>query len=80
MKYIIWDLINNYDGFSTTDCNSWDEVKSVLSARCKELKLPYLYDKWLSGKISKIERTGKNNEALLFVTTEALVAPVKDAK
>ncbi len=73
MKYIIWDLINDYDGYFTTNCNSWDEVKTIMHNRCRELKLNHLYEKWLTGKISRIEK----NTVLLFVTTEALNTPVK---
>lgn len=77
MKYIVWDLISPYDGFDRTTCDTWEDVQKIIQARCFELKIEKNYDRWSSGKISIVTKTGDHN-VYLFVTTEPITLPITD--
>lgn len=70
MKYIVWDLITPYDGYDQVECHTWDEVCAVMRERTKS----YEYDKWVAGKIQKVETKTKQ----IFVTTEPITQPIDE--
>lgn len=76
MKYIVWDLISDYDGYSETKCATWDEAVACVREACgKNKKAKALFDKWLAGKIDEIRVMGKGfggrqaTEICVFVTS-----------
>ncbi len=75
MKYIIWDLINERDGYTTTECETWDEVCVAMKTICGRIKHggDGLYEKWATGKIKKFVNKGSME---VFVTSEPISSPI----
>jgi hypothetical protein len=82
MKYIVWDLISDYDGFWQTECATWEEAVACVRAACKENKKALAqFKKWQEGKIAEIRVMGKGfgkseaTEVNVFVTSKKLTEP-----
>lgn len=85
--YIVWELISPYDGYSTTECATWEEacacIKAVMEApgvrRSAEAKRQY--NDWKSGKIDKIyvitgKGMSKTVDLEIFITSTPLTGPL----
>lgn len=88
MKYILWDLISPYDGYSETEFDEWDKVVDAVHScliRRFGKKGETFFNSWRSGKTPKIIHLGKrragaqfsDDDVEIFVTTAPICGPVK---
>lgn len=82
MKYIVWDLISDYDGYNETKCATWEEAVACVRDACSHNKRAKAqFEKWLAGNIDEIkvmdkETGGRQSTSVrVFVTSEKLNGP-----
>lgn len=62
MKYMVWELVNSYEGFLYTECETWEKAEEMVRNAAKNV---HVFNKWKAGKSDKVE-TGSG---VVFVTS-----------
>lgn len=73
MKYIVWELISAYDGYFTTEVNTWEDALKVVEKTLSHY--PHKYEKFLKA-LKKGDKFDIGGDRHIFITTVCLTGPV----
>lgn len=73
IQYRVWELISPYDGYATTDCDSWEAALEVVKTRITARQ----YERFLKKECHLVLDSKEHTYSEIFITTAPLSGPVE---